>query len=149
MVQKIKILHLEDMESDAMLAEAVLEKSGMAYDRIVVDNRADFVRALKSFKPDVVVSDHSLPGFNSLEALKIVKEGGYNLPFILLTSTVSEDFAVDVMREGASDYILKDRMQRLPAVIVNAFEKAELEKEQLRFLKELITNEAFLIEAEK
>jgi PAS domain S-box-containing protein len=115
----------------------------------VVDNREDFVRALKKFNPDIVVSDHSLPGFNSLDALKILKEGAYNIPFILLTATVSEEFAVSIMREGASDYILKDRMQRLPGAIVNAIEKAELEKEQLKFLKELITNEAFLTEAEK
>jgi len=149
MAQVIKILHLEDVETDALLAEAVLQKSPIVFKKVVVDNREDYIRALQRFVPDIVISDHSLPGFNSLDALKILKEGAYNIPFILVTATVSEEFAVSIMREGASDYILKDRMQRLPVAIANAIEKAELEKEQLKFLKELITNEAFLIEAEK
>ena len=149
MNQKIKILHLEDVETDAQLVDAVLRKSTILFEKEVVDNREDFIRALKKFGPDIVISDHSLPGFNSLDALKILKDGAYNIPFILVTATVSEEFAVDIMREGASDYILKDRMQRLPAAVINSLEKAQLEKEQLKFLKELITNEAFLTEAEK
>ncbi len=149
MNQTIKILHLEDVETDALLVEDVLRRSPIAYEKIVVDNRTDFIKALKRFVPDIVLSDHSLPGFNSLDAIKILKEGAYNIPFILVTATVSEEFAVDIMRDGATDYVLKDRMQRLPSAIVNALEKAELEKEQLQFLKELITNEAFLTEAEK
>jgi PAS domain S-box-containing protein len=149
MDHKIKILHIEDVETDALLVEFVLQKSTIKFEKQVVDNRVDYVRALKRFDPDIIISDHSLPGFNSLDALKILKERGYCIPFILVTATVSEEFAVNIMREGASDYILKDRMQRLPIAIVNCIEKAELEKEQLKFLKELITNEAFLIEAEK
>src|SRR6185503_1042128 len=149
MSQKIRILHLEDVETDAWLVETVLRKADMEFEKLVVDNREDYSMALRRFNPDIVISDHSLPDFNSFEALKILKERGYNIPFILVTATVSEEFAVTVMREGASDYILKDRMQRLPIAVMNALEKAELEKEQLSFLKELITNEAFLIEAEK
>jgi len=149
MSQKIRILHLEDVETDAWLVESVLRKADMEFEKLVVDNREDYSMALRRFNPDIVISDHSLPDFNSFEALKILKERGYNIPFILVTATVSEEFAVTVMREGASDYILKDRMQRLPIAVMNALEKAELEKEQLSFLKELITNEAFLIEAEK
>src|SRR5580704_2738089 len=104
MDHKIKILHIEDVETDALLVEFVLQKSTIKFEKQVVDNRVDYVRALKRFDPDIIISDHSLPGFNSLDALKILKERGYCIPFILVTATVSEEFAVNIMREGASDY---------------------------------------------
>ena len=120
---KLKILHLEDLPSDAELVDRELKKGSIEFEKLVVDNKTDFERALKEFSPDIILSDHSLPAFNSVEALKIVKQSGEDIPFILVTSTVSEDFAVDMMRDGATDYILKDRLQRLPAAILQAIDK--------------------------
>src|SRR3569623_168040 len=114
MMHSIKILHLEDIPSDAELVERTLKRSGIEFEKLLVDTRDEFTSALKEFKPDVILSDHSLPAFNSLEALKLLKDSGSNVPFILITATVSEEFAVQVMQEGAADYVLKDRLQRLP-----------------------------------
>lgn len=128
-VQKIKILHLEDVHTDAELINRELTKSGLAFERLLVDNKPDFIRALNDFIPDIILSDHSLPSFDSLEALTILKESGYLIPFVLVTATMSEEYAVSIMKEGATDYILKDRMQRLPTAINNAINKFKLEAE--------------------
>ena len=123
MIARIKILHLEDLPSDADLVAFELRRAGLAFERRLVDNRADYIRSLQDFDPDIVLSDHSLPSFDSLEALAILKESAKEIPFILITATVSEEFAVKIMKEGAVDYILKDRMQRLPGAMENALEK--------------------------
>ncbi|MEO6330154.1 MAG: ATP-binding protein [Ginsengibacter sp.] len=130
MSQKLKILHLEDLQSDAELVARELLKGKIDSEILVCDNRVAFVNAIKNFSPDIILSDHSLPSFNSFEALEIVNNLDSKIPFILITSTVSEEFAVDVMKKGADDYILKDRLQRLPAAIINSIEKHHLEEEQ-------------------
>ena len=112
MDRSLKILHLEDIASDAELVDRALKKAGIAFEKCLVDTRQEYMDALEEFQPDVILSDHSLPTFNSLEALNLLKETGRNIPFILITSTVSEEFAGSVMREGASDYVLKDRLLR-------------------------------------
>lgn len=127
--KKLKILHLEDLPTDAELINRTLKRSDLVYDRLLLDNKVDYVRALSDFNPDIILSDHSLPSFNSFEALKLLKESKLNIPFILITATISEEFAVDVMKAGATDYILKDRTQRLPSAIINALEKFQLESE--------------------
>ncbi|TAL47964.1 MAG: PAS domain S-box protein [Chitinophagaceae bacterium] len=127
MSKLLKILHLEDLSSDAEMAARVLRKAGIAGEILVVDDKDDFTRALKDFSPDIILSDHSLPSFDSHEALRIVKEKGIDVPFILVTATVSEEYAVNIIKDGASDYILKDRLQRLPNAISAAIEKNNLE----------------------
>ena len=144
----LRILHLEDLPSDAELIERVLRKSGLVYKKLLVDNREDYVKALSSFSPDIVLSDHALPSFSSPEALAILKNGGYNIPFILITSTISEEFAVDIIKQGAADYILKDRLQRLPSAISNAVEINKLEKEKQQFVTELIASSQLMNEVE-
>lgn len=144
----LKILHLEDMPTDAGLVERELKRGNMAFDKIVVDNKQDFIHALETFRPDIILSDHALPSFNSVEALRIIREMNIRVPFILITATISEEFAVEVMKEGAYDYILKDRMQRLPQAIMNAMEKFRITNERQKFMDEVIANEALLKEAE-
>ncbi|HXB09760.1 MAG TPA: response regulator [Puia sp.] len=126
MDRPLKILHLEDLPSDAELVDRVLRKANLDFEKKVVIDRPEFVRALHEFKPDIILSDHSLPAFNSLEALKITKEVGIGAPVILVTATVSEEYAVKVMQEGASDYILKDRLERLPNAVQNALDKLQM-----------------------
>src|ERR1700740_1321097 len=101
----IKILHLEDMPTDAMLVRYALEKAGVDFEKLDVDNEAAYIAALAEFKPDIILSDHSLPSFNSTEALAILKKSGINVPFILITATISEEFAVSIIHMGAADYI--------------------------------------------
>ena len=130
MDQPLKILHLEDLPADAEMVDRVLRKANFRFEKKVVVDRPDFVRALREFHPDIILSDHSLPAFNSLEALRITREEGINAPVILVTATVSEEYAVNVIKEGASDYILKDRLERLPNAVQNALDKCQLERQR-------------------
>ena len=147
-MDKVKILHLEDVPLDAELVSHELRKGKIQSEVLVVDNKEDFIKALKDFSPDIILSDHNLPSLNSIDALKIIKNAGLKIPVILVTAAMSEEFAVDVMKGGAVDYILKDRLQRLPTAIKGAIEKLRLEKEREKFVTEIIGNESLLKETE-
>src|SRR6185437_4629020 len=126
----MKILILEDMATDAYLIEYTLRKANFSFITKRVDTREEFIKAFDEFVPDVVLSDHSLPQFNSREALKIFKTKNTNIPFILVTGTVSEEFAVDCLKLGAHDYILKDNLTRLPSAITNSIKQTQTERER-------------------
>ncbi|HEX8515915.1 MAG TPA: hybrid sensor histidine kinase/response regulator [Bacteroidia bacterium] len=128
----LKILILEDNPSDAGLTVRALKMSDLNYDYRVADNKKDYIDALKEYIPDVILSDHSLPSFTSEEALPLARQLCKHSVFILVTGTVSEEFAVNIMKSGADDYILKSSLMRLPSAIINAHlkKKAELEGEQ-------------------
>ena len=133
----IKILHLEDFPEDAELIAHELQRGDIQFDKKVVDNKEDYEKILVDFIPDIILSDHSLPSFNSFQALAILKEKELDIPFILVTATMSEEFAVDIMKQGAADYILKDRLQRLPSAIINSIKKRRLEQEQRAAIERL------------
>ena len=133
----IKILHLEDLQSDAELVEYELRKANISFQKEVSDNKEDYERYLDNFRPDVILSDHSLPSFNSFMALALLKEKKLDIPFILVTATMSEEFAVDIMKQGAADYILKDRLQRLPSAVINCIEMHRLKAEKRASLERL------------
>lgn len=148
----LKILILEDSRDDVDLIERELKRGGIAFTSVIVNKRHEFEDALKEFKPDIILSDHSLPQFNSIEALKLYKERQKELnlsaPFILITGAVSEEFAVQCIKAGADDYILKDRLKRLPSSVLSALERTNMESERMKFLDEVIENEALMKEAE-
>jgi PAS domain S-box-containing protein len=98
----------------------------------VVNTRTQYKDALAGFVPEIVLSDHSLPAFNSIEALDILRKSGLEIPFILVTGAVSEEFAVIAVKKGVDDYILKDRLHRLPVAVVSALEKYRAEAERKR-----------------
>ena len=131
MQEKLRILILEDEASDADLIKWELEEGKIEFEALVVESKTEFENALTEFLPDIILSDHSLPAFNSLEALKMVRKMEIKIPFILTTGKVSEEFAVEVMRSGADDYILKDRLKRLPAAVNNVLEKYRLANEKI------------------
>jgi signal transduction histidine kinase len=142
MKNKLKILMLEDERDDAELIGRSMIKSGILFESKRVDTKEDFSEALKSYNPDVILSDHSLPQFNSLEALKVCKQKGLSIPFILVTGTVSEEFAVTCLKEGADDYLLKSNLVRLPLAIQNALRQRELQEQRKNAEAELrIQNE--------
>ena len=102
----------------------------------------EFLDALNNFLPDVILCDHSLPAFNSFEALRIIKIKNLHIPFIVITATMSEDVATTVVREGADDYILKDRLNRLPFVVINSIDKYRNEKDRKRLIDDAHEKEA-------
>jgi PAS domain S-box-containing protein len=126
MKQKIKILHLEDVPFDAELVARELKKGKINSDILIVDTKAEFEQALKTFSPDIILSDHSLASFDSHEALRLVKQAGITVPFILVTAAMTDEFAAKIMKDGAYDYILKDRLRRLPSAVINSIEKQRL-----------------------
>ena len=142
MKSKLRILMLEDARDDAELIGRSMIKAGLFFESKRVDTKDDFSEALKDFKPDVILSDHSLPQFNSLDALKVCKQKGLSVPFILVTGTVSEEFAVTCLKEGADDYLLKSNLVRLPLAIQNALKQRELQEQRKNAESELrIQNE--------
>lgn len=138
---KIKILHVEDLDTDAELVNRELKKANFDFERLWVSNKEQYKNALVEFKPDVILCDHSLPSFTSVDALKILQQLGKRVPFILVTATVSEEFVVNMMQQGVDDYILKDRLQRLPSALLNAIDKVSAENDKERYYKEIVTQE--------
>ncbi|MEO6329432.1 MAG: response regulator [Ginsengibacter sp.] len=141
MEPKIKILHLEDLQSDAELINMELNKANIRFENLVVDTKKEFVSALEQFTPDIILADHSLTSFNSMEALKIVKQGASNVPFLLVTAAASEEFITNIMEEGAKGYILKDNLDTLPEAIKNVLDKVYLEKKGYPFTEVILSEE--------
>jgi CheY-like chemotaxis protein len=153
MDKALKILLLEDSQEDIFLIEKELKTGRIAFESFAVDSKDEFEKALYEVNPDIILADHSLPQFNSIEALKIYHqfhaETKIIIPFILITGSVSEEFAAQCIKSGVDDYILKDRLKRLPAAIRSALEKTQIERERQKFFTEIISNEAMMREAEQ
>lgn len=130
MSNPLRILLLEDDPGDVEILQWQLKKSQLSFSLHVADSRKNFIAGLNDHRPHVILSDHSLPSFNSLEALRIVREKVLDIPFILVTGSISEEFAVQCMREGADDYILKSSLTRLPSAIENSLSRRETRREK-------------------
>ena len=130
MKDSLKILLLEDNTDDAEIIQRFLlkEKLNCGF-RLAIDKKT-YLSALDQFNPDIILSDHSLPKFSSAEALAIARQQFPEIPFIMVTGPVSEEFAADIIKSGADDYILKDRLARLPGAIVNAIQRKKSGKEK-------------------
>lgn len=116
-----RILILEDTTWDAELAQRLLTSAGLSFSAVVVETRVSFVEQLAVFRPDVVISDYALPGFSGTEALQIVQEQYPEIPFICWSGVLGDEAAVELIKQGATDYILKDRPARLPSAVDRAF----------------------------
>src|SRR5215212_9450415 len=130
MKNPLKILLLEDNETDAEIIERFLIKEKSPVELMHVIDRNTFQQALTEFVPDVVLSDHALPQFDSLEALSMARQQFPDIPFIMITGTVSEEFAAETIKLGADDYLLKDRIARLPLAIDNALIQRNTKREK-------------------
>lgn len=128
MENEIRILMLEDSADDAGLIQHVLRKNDFRFSLQISDSRESYASALSTYQPDLVICDHGLPQFNSTDALKMFKDSQLPGPFILVTGTVSEEFAVDFLKKGADDYILKSSLSRLPSAIANALDRRKAER---------------------
>jgi CheY-like chemotaxis protein len=104
----LKILFVEDVIHDAELIWREIEKSKISFTKIRVENRADYLKGIENFKPDIIISDYSLPKFDGMSALKLRNENVPSIPFILVTGSINEEIAVECMKAGADDYILKE-----------------------------------------
>jgi signal transduction histidine kinase len=126
----LRVLHLEDSELDHELARAHLQRGGLRVECRRVESRAEFESALDrrggaANRWDLILSDYNLPGFSGIEALRLVRERRLDLPFILVSGEIGEDTAVEAMRNGASDYLLKANLARLAPAVEHAVEASE------------------------
>ena len=128
MNKKIRILHLEDSQFDAIIVKRELQISNIQFEFLWVTDKSDYNKALLEFSPDIILSDNLLPSFTGLNALKMAKEAGVFAPFILVSGTECEVFVANVMNEGASDYVLKDCIRRLPEAIKSALALERIQK---------------------
>lgn len=134
----LNVLFIEDLPTDVEISERELSKAGLAFVSLRVETEDGLKKALHSFKPDIVVSDYSMPSFDGMSALVMVLEFDPYLPFIILTGSMNEDIAVSCMKAGASDYVIKEHIARLPYAMREALELKKNEKrldaqeEQLR-----------------
>lgn len=124
-LRAIRVLHLEDAELDAELVRETLRVAGIDCEITVVQTRDDFVRHLFDAKWDVILADYSLPGFDGLEALKLTVKISAETPFIFVTGTLGEDTAVESLKSGATDYVLKQGMKRLGGCVRRALNETE------------------------
>jgi len=138
---KIKALFLEDNPDDVELELYELQKGGFEITYEIARNREEFLEKLPNTEADIIIADYSLPDITGIEALHLCKEGKIDVPFILITGVGNEQIAVDSLREGATDYILKKNISHLAVRVARAFDinadhnaikKAKLEKEGLQ-----------------
>src|SRR5579863_7581530 len=137
----LNIVHLEDNLEDASLIEAYLETAGIPCQISRVSDRNNFRSALSAEKIDVILSDFTMPRFDGLYALGIAREQRPDVPFIFLSGTIGEELAVDALREGATDYVLKDRLARLPSAIERAVQDAREKVKRREMEQELRRSE--------
>jgi PAS domain S-box-containing protein len=131
MEMALKVLVVEDSDNDVELAIAALRGAGFTPDWIQVATEDAFLAELGK-SPDIIISDYSLPQFNGFRAAQLLKTSGLNIPFILVSGTIGEDLAVEAMKHGATDYLLKDRISRLGDAVQRAMEQKHLREDRER-----------------
>ena len=127
MVKKIKILHLEDSVKDAELIHEIVESSEIVSTYFLVDNEKDYLAILKNESIDLILSDYSLPDYDGNEALKVARENYTNAAFIFVSGEIGEDTAIEAMVNGATDYVFKNKLERLIPAIYRAMYEQSLE----------------------
>ena len=134
MKEEIKILILEDVAFDAELIEYELRREGIKFLSKRVETKESFISELEKLRPDLILADHSLPKFDGLSALKIANDECPYIPFLFVSGKIGEEFAVNALKEGATDYIFKNNLSKLVPAIQRALkecnEKIEREKAQ-------------------
>lgn len=123
--QKLRVLSLEDSALDAELIVRALHDDGILLEYARVENRCDFERAIGEFKPDLILSDYKLPAFNGAQALEIAKSLCPDVPVIVISGAVGEVTAVDLLKNGATDFVLKDHLARLAPAVHRAIQEVE------------------------
>jgi PAS domain S-box-containing protein len=129
--RRLRVLLVEDRPQDAELTLAELRRSGFEVVHRRVETEADYLASLKE-QFDVILADYCLPQFDAARALQLLHEQGLDIPFIIVSGTIGEDVAVNAMRQGATDYLLKDRLARLGQVIKRGLEQKRLRLEKRR-----------------
>jgi PAS domain S-box-containing protein len=130
MANPLRVLIIEDVEDDALLLLRELRRGGYDVTHACVDTPSTFREVLTTQEWDIVVSDYSMPQFSGLAALRIIQETGLDLPFIVMSGTVGEDIAVNTMKSGAHDYLMKNNLRRLIPAVQRELREATMRRER-------------------
>jgi len=143
-MKKLRVLLIEDSEDDALLILRELRRGGYepAYER--VETEKDLNLALSAKEWDLILSDYNMPNFSAHQALKIAKASGIDIPFIIVSGAIGEENAIQLMKEGAHDFVMKDRIQRLIPVIQRELQEAE-ERKLRRLAENLYRKSDFIV----
>jgi two-component system sensor histidine kinase UhpB len=144
MSKELKVLIIEDSEDDCLLLLRELRRGGYGPVHERVDTPGSMKAALEKPRWDVVISDYVMPKFSGLDALAILKESGLDLPFIIVSGNIGEDVAVEAMKAGAHDYILKGNLTRLVPAVEREFREAEVRRKRKEAEKRAISANALL-----
>jgi len=140
---KIKILLVEDDPIDVELILYELKRFGFNFNSQVVDTRSEYLEALSVFKPDIILSDYSMPKFDGMTCLLTRNERCPEIPFVVVTGSINEETAVVCIKAGANDYILKDNLKRLGPAVKAAIEHCKIQKEKQQLIDDLKQSENF------
>ncbi|MDD5204884.1 MAG: ATP-binding protein [Desulfobacterales bacterium] len=135
--KSLRVLILEDIPTDAELMEQELRSAGIEFVSARADDRDSFLHAIHHFHPEIILSDFSLPSFDGGAALLIARETAPEVPFVFVTGAMGEERAVGFLKSGATDFVLKDRLFRLPLCVQRALEEAEEKRRRLKMEEDL------------
>jgi PAS domain S-box-containing protein len=137
----LNIVHLENSLNGVTLAQEALQSGGVTVRIQIASTREEFIQTINSFTPDIILSELVVGNFHCSQALKIVQEQGLRIPFIILSSSVSEEMSLELLRMGIDDYVMKDRIGRLPFSVLRNLEKYNYKNEQHELLLKLSNEE--------
>jgi PAS domain S-box-containing protein len=149
MPQPLRILSIEDEPKDAELIKDLLETEGIVCDITRVENQADFLASLKQGGIDLILADYTLPSFDGISALKFAMKACPDVPFIFVSGTLGEEVAIEALKIGATDYVLKTRLSRLVPSVLRALREATQRAERKRAEESLRQSEDYLAEAQR
>ncbi len=125
---EMRLLILEDVPEDAELEERALRGAGISFESRRVATHADFLEALNSFHADLIIADYNLPDIDGLTAVRLVRQRDSALPVLLVTGVLDDEAAAAVVKAGATDYVRKDRLARLPMAVEGALAAATTQR---------------------
>ncbi|MBI2748061.1 MAG: EAL domain-containing protein [Burkholderiales bacterium] len=137
MEKALRILMIEDVPTDAELEARELKRAGLRVTHRRVDTEEAFRLALREFQPEIILSDFSMPQFDGMAALALAREFAPDVPFIFVSGTIGEEYAIRALKNGATDYVLKNNLVRLPAAVERALQDAEERARRRKIEREL------------
>jgi PAS domain S-box-containing protein len=149
MEEVMRLLFVEDLPTDYELEVRELKKEGLLFQSLRVETEEEFCKELREFRPHVVISDYSMPAFNGMKALNISLRHDPFLPFIVCTGSMNEETAVECLKAGATDYVIKESMKRLPYAVKEAMLRKEILLQNEVAQRKLKDSEAQLRRAQK
>jgi CheY-like chemotaxis protein len=139
-MKRLKILFVEDLSTDVEIAQRVLKQHGLDFSARVIDTEPAYRQALDEFQPDVIISDYAMPTFDGMRALEIALAHPVGFPFVVLTGSMNEETAVACLKAGANDYVIKEKIRRLPFAVLEAIEKFHITDQKERAEAEVRRN---------